>query len=117
MDLRELVRALLRYDAVEARQWIADARRARLAWSTVEEPEGLTPVERAVAAGVVELLADRAGERAPRWTAGIGALRAPLLLVRAAAELPRLRKVCELEGPEPLRRRNLLAPPEFLTIA
>lgn len=102
---------------MEARQWVADARRARLAWSRVQEPEGLSPVERAVAAGIVELLASRAGEGAPGWTADVGPLASPLLLVRAAAELPRLRTSCEREGPEPLRRRNLLAPPEFLTIA
>lgn len=117
MDLRDLVKALLSYDAIAARQWIADARRARFAWSRVEEPAGLSHVERAVAAAVVELQANRSGEPPPAWTADIGALSTPLLLVRAASEMPRLRRTCERDGPEPLRRRNLLAPPEFLTIA
>ena len=40
-----------------------------------------------------------------------------LFLVRAASSMPRLRSLCEREGPEPLRRRGLLAPPEFLSIA
>jgi hypothetical protein len=31
--------------------------------------------------------------------------------------MPRLRRLCESEGPEPLRRRGLFAPPEFLTHA
>jgi hypothetical protein len=37
--------------------------------------------------------------------------------VAAAETLPRLRRLCEEEGPEPLRRRGLLAPPDFLTAA
>ena len=43
---------------------------------------------------------------------------APAYKFDAAAEtMPRLRRACETEGPEPLRRRRLLAPPEFLTSA
>jgi len=37
--------------------------------------------------------------------------------VRAALTMPRLRRLCEVEGPEPLRRRAVMAPPDFLTIA
>lgn len=31
--------------------------------------------------------------------------------------MPRLRRSCEAEGPEPLRVRRIYAPPEFLTAA
>jgi len=31
--------------------------------------------------------------------------------------MPRLRRLCEEEGPAPLRERGILAPPEFLTWA
>jgi len=55
MDLRKLVRALLLYDAIEARQ-------------------------------------------------------------RAAKAMPRLRRLFEQDGPEPLRRRGILAPPALLTM-
>jgi hypothetical protein len=80
-------------------------------------PEGLDVVELAVAAGIVELMAGRASQDPPTWTKDIGAAPEPVLLVRAAAVLPRLRRMCEEEGPEPLRRRRILAPPEFLTAA
>lgn len=48
---------------------------------------------------------------------GVPAAPRTLFLVRSAATMPRLRTACEQEGPEPLRRRGLLAPPGFLTMA
>lgn len=117
MHLEDLVRALLRYDSLAARQWIADAARANLEWQELPEPRGLDPVARVVAAGVVEMLASRAGCASPAWTARIGASAEPILLVRAAARMPHLRRLCETEGPEPLRSRGVLAPPDFLTAA
>jgi hypothetical protein len=117
LHLEDLVRALLRYDSLAARQWIADAARAHVDWPRVPEPRGLDAVARVVAAGVMELLASRAGCAAPAWTAGIGASAEPILLVRAAATMPHLRRLCEAEGPEPLRSRGVLAPPDFLTAA
>jgi len=117
VDLKELVQALLRFDGLSARQWLADAVRSGLVWSEVPAPVGLDATESAVAAGIAELLASRAGQSPPRWTARIPPAPQKLFLVRAAATMPRLRAVCEQEGPEPLRRRGLLAPPDFLSIA
>lgn len=117
MDLRELVAALVARDALSARQWVADARRARLDWSAVQEPAGLDSMERAVAAGVVELLAARSGHPAPEWTSAVPPSPRAFFLVRAAESMPRLRKSCEEEGPWDLRRRRILAPPDFLTNA
>jgi hypothetical protein len=117
VDLEDLVRALLRFDALTARQWLADAARSKLRWSEVPAPSDLDETERALAAGVAELLAARAGQAAPPWTAAIPAAPRTVFLVRSAATMPRLRAACEREGPEPLRRRGLLAPPDFLTIA
>jgi hypothetical protein len=117
VDLKDLVRAILRYDALTARQWVADAARLGFVWSEIPAPIDLDETERAVAAGVTELLASRAGQLPPAWTAAIPAAPRRLFLVRSAATIPRLRAACEQEGPEPLRRRGLLAPPEFLTIA
>lgn len=117
MDLRDLVQALLRFDALTARQWLADAVRSGLVWSDLPAPVGLDPTGRALAAGVAELLASRAGQSPPGWAAAVPPAPQSLFLVRAAATMPRLRAVCEREGPEPLRRRGLLAPPDFLSIA
>jgi hypothetical protein len=117
VDLRDLVRALLLFEALTARQWLADAARAGFIWSEVPSPDGLDATERAVAAGVAELLAERAGQPPPPWAAAIPPAPKSQFLVRSAATMPRLRAMCEREGPEPLRRRGLLAPPDFLTIA
>ena len=117
MDLNDLVRALLRFDTLSARQWLGDAARAGLVWSEVPAPLDLDPTESALAAGVVELMAARAGQPPPAWAPDMPPAPKPLFLVRSAATMPRLRAACEREGPEPLRRRGLLAPPDFLTIA
>jgi hypothetical protein len=117
VELEDLVQALLHFDGLSARQWLADAARSGLVWSEVPAPAGLDATARAVAAGVAELLASRAGQSPPRWAAAIPPAPRSLFLVRAAATMPRLRALCEKEGPEPLRRRGLLAPPDFLCIA
>jgi len=117
MNLHEFVRALRTHDALTARQWVADAMRAGLRLAELSKPAGLDAVDLAIAAGVVELLASRWNQRSPDWTRDVPPAPVPVFLVRAAANLPRLRRICETEGPEPLRRRRLLAPPDFLTAA
>lgn len=117
MNLRELVHALLSYDALAARQWVIDNARRGVLWSSVPKPSDLAPLELQVAAGVVELLASRAGQMPPSWVSGIEAGSTQVWLVKAAKTMPRLRRLCEEEGPEPLRRRGIFAPPEFLTFA
>ncbi len=117
MELLDLVRALRDGDALAARQWVADAVRSRLDLESLARPAGQDAVAMAIAAGTVELLAERWRQRPPDWTAAVPPAPEPVLLVKAAARLPRLRRTCETEGPAPLRRRRLLAPPDFLTVA
>jgi hypothetical protein len=116
VDVRDLVEALLRRDAHTAREWVAEARRAGVRWSDVPKPD-LPAVPLAVAASIVELLAQRGRQTPPFWTASVPAAPESVYLVRAAEVLPRLRRLCELEAPEPLRKRRIFAPPEFLTAA
>src|SRR5262245_16838513 len=99
MKLSELVSALLSYDTLAARQWVADARREGLCWTDVPEPQGLDSVGMAVAAGIAELLAERAGQPPPRWTVMVPSTREPVFLVRSVDKMPRLRFLCEQEGP------------------
>jgi len=117
VDLRDLVRALLSFDALVARQWVADSLRGGFVWASVPEPAGLDAVGLGVAAGIAELLAARAGQAPPAWASGVAVAPTPVCLVKAARTMPRLRQLCEQEGPEPLRRRGILAPPDFLTVA
>ena len=117
MDLLDLVDALLAHDALRARAWVLESHRRHFEWCGVLRPDGLDRVGMAVAAGIAELLAQRAGQQPPSWTTGVAGLDEPVFLVRAAAVMPRLRRLCESEGPEPLRSRGVLAPPDFLTAA
>jgi hypothetical protein len=117
MDLIDLVRALKACDALSARQWVSDAMHSRIQLERLARPSGLDAIEMAIAAGVVELLASRWNQSPPAWTKEVAPAPEPVFLVQAARRLPRLRRSCEIEGPEPLRRRRLLAPPDFLTAA
>ena len=117
MNLDDLITALLARDALAARQWMADATRSAFDWSRVLKPEGLDPFGGAVAAGVVEMMAERTHVHPPNWTALVPAAPSILFLVSASESMPRLRRSCQEEGPWPLRKRSIFAPPEFLTMA
>jgi hypothetical protein len=116
MDLRELVRAILAGDLLTARQWVADAQRASVRWETLGKPSGLDEREMTVAAGVAELLATRAGAAPPSWTASVGSNDEPLFLDPGLQDMPRTLAHAKAEGPEPFRRRNLIASPDFLSV-
>lgn len=117
MRVSDLISALLSGEALAARQWVADAQRSRFDWSAVARPREVDKTELALTAGVVELLAGRAGQPPPPWTRGVEAAPKTVFLVKAARTMRRLRALCEREGPEPLRLRSFLAPPDFLRIA
>ena len=117
MELRELVRALLADDLIAARQFVADARRMNLEWERVEEPRTFSDRELVVAAGMAELLALRAGGKPPSWTQAVGPAREMVVLDPGLEQMPRSFARAKSSGPEPLRRRNLIALPEFLEIA
>jgi len=117
MDVPELVRALLAGDLLTARQSVADAQRAHVQWERIEQPSGLNERELCVAAGIVELLASRSGGSPPSWTQTIGAMRELLVLDPGLEQMPRSFARAQTAGPEPLRRRNLIALPDFLAVA
>jgi hypothetical protein len=116
MRLDELVRAILDGDLLRARQWVSDAYRSSLSWERLELPEGLSEREVAVTAGIAELLASRVGAKPPIWTATLGGLHEPLVLDPGLEKMPRSFARARRDGPEPLRKRNLVAPPDFLAV-
>ena len=117
MEVHELVRALLAGDLIAARQFVADAHRLNVDWERVEQPPGLTDRELAVAAGITELLALRAGGKAPSWTQAVGASSEMVVLDPGLDQMPRSFARAKSHGPEPLRRRNIIALPDFLAVA
>ena len=70
-----------------------------------------------MAAKINELLATRQNQTPPSWTKEIGALNEPFYLLRSAETMKRLRVLCETQSPEPMRKRQLYAPPNFLEFA
>jgi hypothetical protein len=116
MNIGDLVDALLAGDLLGARQWVKDARRAGLDFSSIAPPTGLDAVRLAAAAGLVELLASRAGQPAPPWTERVGAAPREIWLDLGLLMIPALRARSRDEAPEPLRRRHVYALPDFLSI-
>ena len=117
MDVRELVDAVIAGDLVTARQWVADAYRARIRWEDLRCPTELSDENAAVAAGLVELLATRAGVQPPSWTTSVGAIPNEIVLDPGLDQMPRSFAYARAAGPEPLRKRNLVALPDFLDVA
>jgi len=117
MELPELVRAVLAGDLIAARQWVADAYRGGLEWERLDRPSGLNEREMSVAAGIAELLAARRGATPPPWTLAVGSLSEPIVLDPGLENMPRSFTHAKSDGPEPLRKRNLLALPDFLNVA
>lgn len=117
MELRELVEAILTGDLLTARQWVADAQRNRMQWQSLPYPRDFSSRELTVAAAIAELLARRAGVEPPQWTGNVGAEPTPLLLDPGLDQMPRSYALAQSAGPEPLRKRNLVALPDFLDVA
>jgi hypothetical protein len=113
--LHVVARAVLNGETLVARQWVMDCAREHVRWNALERPPELAGDTLAVAASLVELMAERAGESPPAWTADAPALREAIYLV--PADMRRSREVAEREGPEPLRRRRIFAMPDYLTFA
>ena len=117
MELHELVRAVLAGDLITARQIVADAQRLKSQWGSLAEPRGLTERELTVAAALTELLAIRAGDRPPVWTSTVGPSRETIVLDPGLEQMPRSFARAKNFGPEAFLRRNLIALPDFLSVA
>lgn len=107
--------AVLGGDAFRARSLAQDWLASRPVFDREPPPGSRDPRVLAVAAGLVELFAARAGQPPPAWAAEVGPSPEPLYLVRGALAMRRLRESCERESPPPLRRRRLYAPANFLS--
>ncbi len=64
----------------------------------------------------LEQLAQRQHQPPPAWTHDIGPMPAPFYLLDAL-HMKHLRELCETQSPEPLKKRNLYAPPNYLVFA
>ena len=115
MAIEVLIQSILNGRPLDARQWVADAKRAGLRFDRMAKPQLRGSVELALAAGITELLASRQQQAPPSWTSEIGKLAEPFYIGKLA-QMPRSAEDARCNGPEPLRRRNVFAAPNFLSI-
>ena len=117
MDVRDLVRSILDGDLLAAREWVSEAHRVSLVWTDVAQPAGMSEREMSVAAAILELLSARSGVELPPWTETVGALHELFVLDPGLEKMPRSFARAKSDGPEPLRKRNIVALPDFLDVA
>ena len=116
-SIEQLAETALRGDALDLRALVQDYLRENRDLFRASPPQSDDPTILAVAASLVELLAQHHRHQPPAWTRLIASAPRPVYLVKAAHTMRRLRQLCEDESPEPLRRRNLFAPPTYLQFA
>jgi hypothetical protein len=104
--IEQLAEAVLNGEGLTARSLVQDlfSERPRLAdisRSPVDDERIL-----AASASLLELFASRWGQDAPVWTKDISSLAEPTYLLKSINTMKRLRKLCEQESPESLRKRG-----------
>jgi hypothetical protein len=115
--IEQMAEAALARDSLRLRSLVQDWMRSGLPVNGLSRPNTTAPDVLAVSAGLAELLALRQGQSPPAWSREIGAMAEPFYLVESAVSMKRLRALCEIQSPEPLRKRKLFAPPHFLEFA
>ena len=112
--IEAIAHAALAGDALLARSLTQDFFRSKPCWTEIASPSVTDAPSLALTAALLELFALRQAAEAPAWTRVVGSLPEPIYLLAAARTMKRLRELCESHSPEPLRRRNLFAPPNYL---
>lgn len=115
--LNEMAGFLLTYDELLLRAYVQAWLREEPRFAAMPQPATDDPRILTVAAALVELLAQRANQEPPAWTATVGALPEPFFVMRRAERPGFTRDLCLNESPEPFKRRNIFAPPNFLEMA
>lgn len=112
--IEELAIAVLEYDSLLARTLVQVYYDLKLALTHIEKPVTEDSDILVTSAALIEMLSMRRGQNPPDWTKDVGPLVHSRFLLKAATSMQRLRRLCETEAPEPLRKRGLFAPPNFL---
>jgi len=114
VTLEQVATAARDYESLQLRSLTQDLLRQTTRLSDVPRPITTDPQLLAIAASLIELFAVRQKQTPPAWVSDIAALPEPFFLVKAAQQMKRLRELCETQSPEPMRKRKLYAPPNFL---
>ena len=117
VTIEQLAQTALDGDSLTLRSLTQDFLRTRPRLNEYPPPDTHNHRLLAVSAALIELFALRLGQTPPSWANSVGAMPEPTFLVKAAATMKHLRALCESESPDPLRKRNIFAPPNFLEFA
>jgi hypothetical protein len=117
VTIEQLANAALNGESLLLRSLTQDLLREQPQLTVYPKPQTQDARLLTTAAALIELLATRLKQAPPPWTNEVGPLPEPIYLLKAAASMNRLRTLCETEAPEPLRKRRLYAPPNFLEFA
>ncbi len=117
ITIDQLALAALNYESLQLRSLTQDLLRASAKLSDTPRPTTDDPRILAIAASLIELLALRKHQSPPAWAKDVAPLSEPIFLLKAAETMKRLRTLCETQSPEPMRKRRLYAPPNFLEFA
>jgi hypothetical protein len=112
--LQQMAEALLQRDDLQLRLVMQAWLRESPQFSLVPNPVANDSQVLTAAAALVELLALQAEQPPPPWTANVGGLPEPFFVMRRAERPGFTRDLCLNESPEPFKRRNIFAPPNFL---
>jgi hypothetical protein len=113
-QIEQVAKAVLARDGLKARSLTQDFFRERAKLADIPKPKVADEQVLVMTAALLELFASRMKQEAPPWTAEVGPLSEPIFLLKAAERMQRLRRLCETEAPEPLKKRRLYAPPNYL---
>ncbi|GAB4580381.1 MAG: hypothetical protein Fur0022_31220 [Anaerolineales bacterium] len=115
--LEQLARAVFLREGLTVRSLTQDLLREVSSFQDIPRPSSLDVRLLPIAAGLIELLAQRQNQPPPAWVKDIGPMPEPFYLLETALHMKRLRELCETQAPEPLKKRNLYAPPNYLAFA
>lgn len=114
ITVKDIAQAALKRDNFHLKCLVQELWQEKRPLREYAKPESNDPQILSLAAGLVELLARQWKQIPPTWTKNIGAMSEPFFLPKHADDMKNFRRLCETESPEPLRMRNLYAPPNFL---
>lgn len=117
ITIEQIAQAALDGNALLVRSLTLDFLRQNPDLTAVPRPSTTDKTLLAASAAFVELFAQQRGQRPPTWTASVGAVSPPIYLLKSAYKMRRLREMCQVEAPEPLRRHGFYAPANYLEFA
>ena len=117
VQIEQIAQAALQRESLLLRSLVQEFLRHQPILAEISLPKTETQEVIAMSAALLELLALRTDQQPPTWTANIGPVAEPIYLLKAAAQMRRLKQLCFHESPEPLRKRKFYAPPDYLAFA